>query len=248
MSPLLLALLLAGTPKPPPLHAQQVLREQCLLLASDPKNPWAMAHAIKLFGPSFLASDGRRALDVIMGDYLLKAPQPDGTTYHFRAFGPPPDALPIEPHLNLNTKALLTEAHLPLSTGFTASFGKVSLKELVESAKRGFRTRTQERRVLARRRVDARHLRGDREAGATWKTNDGQTIALDQVFDDALTELERATADIKAGMEHGEPQVEKRKQGVYAHPCGTTTSFKQCLGGPRTPRFESAGASASTPR
>jgi hypothetical protein len=227
MFALLIAIaLVAGPPVPAkktvpaPLHAQEVLRTQCLLLASDPKNPWAMAHAIKLFGTSFVASDGRRAIDVIIGDYLKKQATPDGATLHFNKFGPPPDSLPIEPHLNLNTKALLTEAHLPLNTTFKASFGKVTLKDLADSAKRGFRHVPQSPEYWRDVGWTLDIFSATEKPGATWKTVDGQTISLDQVFDDALAELERATADLKQGMERGDPQVDKRKQGIYAHPCG----------------------------
>lgn len=218
----LLSMALAAAPSPAtsPYPAARTLREQCLLLASDVKNPWAMAHAVKLFGANYLASDGRRAVDVIIADYLKKTPQADGSTYHFQAFGPPPEGFPIEPHINLNTKALLIEAGLPLTTKFKAPFGTVTLKQLVDSVKRGFRHVPASADYWKEVAWTLDILAATEKPGASWKTNDGQTISLDAVFDDALGELERATADLKAGMDRGEPQVTKRKQGVYAHPCG----------------------------
>lgn len=214
----MLVVLLA--PAPVPSHAQQVLREQCLLLAADAQNPWAMAHAIKLFGAGFLASDGRRAAEVIMHDYLERAPTPDGATLHFRPFGPGPEALPIEPHINLNVKALVVEAHVPLTTTYATTFGKVTLRELVESARQGFRHVPSSADYWKDVAWTLDLLAATQKPGARWKTNDGLEISLDQVFDDALTELERATADLKAGMLKGDSQVDKRKQGLYAHSCG----------------------------
>lgn len=230
-----LALAMTAAPAKAPLHAVQVLREQCLLLASDPKNPWAMAHAVKLFGPSYLASDGRRALDVILQDYLKKEPTPDGATLHFHAFGPPPDGLPIEPHLNLHAKAMVVEAHLPVTTSFKASFGKVSIRDLVDSAKRGFRHAPASADYWRDVAWTLDLFAATQKPGTTWKTVDGQVIALDQVFDDALAELERATADLEAGMRRGDPQVDKRKQGVYAHACGGLHFVQAVLSWARNP-------------
>ncbi len=39
-------------------------------------------------------------------------------------------------------------------------------------------------------------------------------------MDDALTQLEADDADLQAGLVKGARSVEKRKQGIYAHPCG----------------------------
>ena len=49
------------------------------------------------------------------------------------------DGTPIEPHTNLNTKAMVGDAKMPLSTKLQASWGPVTLKQLVDSAKAGFR-------------------------------------------------------------------------------------------------------------
>ena len=39
-------------------------------------------------------------------------------------------------------------------------------------------------------------------------------------MNDALDQLERDTAELAAGLKNGLPQVDKRKQGLYAHSCG----------------------------
>lgn len=222
VSVVLLSLSLAVTP-PTKSHAAEVLRTHCLLWAADPTNPWALAHGIKTLGPGFLASDGRKAVDVIVRDFLLRNTLPDGgagqgAPYGFLRYGQ--DGTPIEPHTNLNTKALVADAKMPLSTKLKASWGSVTLRQLVDSAKLGFRHSP----AVPEYWRDVGWTLGvfalTEKPGATWKTSDGQTIKLDQVFDDALAELEVETADIKAGIEKHLPQVDKRKQGVYAHSCG----------------------------
>ena len=37
--------------------------------ASDPENPWALAHGILAFGPNLKATNGRLAIDVMVEDF-----------------------------------------------------------------------------------------------------------------------------------------------------------------------------------
>lgn len=221
VSGLLLTVLLSAAPARP--HAYDVLRNHCLLWAADPKNPWALAHGIKTLGPNFLASDGRKAIDVMVGDFLLKNTLPDGGPGEGSPFGYAryaKDGTPIEPHTNLNTKALACEAHLPLSTKLKASWGTVSLQQLVDGVKAGFHHVPQSPEYWKDVGWTLDLFAATLKPGAKWKASDGTEINLDTVFDDALTELERETADLKDGMDKNLPQVDKRKQGVYAHSCG----------------------------
>ncbi len=222
VSVLLLSLSLAGAP-PTKSHATDVLRTQCLLWAADPANPWALAHGIKTLGPGFLANDGRKAADVIIHDFLLRNQLPDGGVAPGARYGYvrySADGTPVEPHTNLNTKALVTDAHIPLSTKYQASFGPVTLKQLVESAKAGFRHVPQSPEYWRDVGWTLGVFATTEKPGTKWKTPDGTEIDLDRVFDDALTELEAETVTLKEGMEKHLPQVDKRKQGVYAHSCG----------------------------
>lgn len=223
VSPLFLSLALAAAPAPAKSHAAEVLHTHCLLWAADPANPWALAHGIKTLGPKFLASDGRKAVDVIFRDFLLRNVLPDGgagagAPYGFRNYAP--DGTPIEPHTNLNVKALVDDAHLPLSTKLKTSWGTVTLQQLVDSVKAGFRHSPKVPEYWRDVGWTLSILAVTQKPGTTWKTSDGQTVNLDQVFDDALTELEAETADLKKGLDTHQPQVDKRKQGVYAHACG----------------------------
>lgn len=220
-----LSLSLAAAPAIPPTksHAAEALRTQCLLFAADPSNPWALAHGIKTLGPSFLASDGRKASEVIIKDFLLRNRLPDGgvgvgAPMGFARYAA--DQTPIEPHTNLNTKALVVDAKAPLSTKFKTSWGEVTLKDMVESAKLGFRHSPTNKEYWKDVGWTLAIFAMTEKPGSKFKTGDGTVISVDQVFDDALTELELETEDLKKGLETHQPKVDKRKQGVYAHSCG----------------------------
>lgn len=216
------ALLLSATLAASP--AEQTLRTQCLVWAADPKNPWALAHGLHCLGPSFVARDGRKASEVIVHDFLLRNQLPDGgvgpgAPLGFLRYGA--DKTPIEPHSNLNAKSLIADAKLPLSTKFKTSWGgTVTLQQLLDSVKLGFRHVPQSQQYWMDVGWTLTLFAQTQKPGAKWTTSDGSKIDLDQVFDDALTELERETADLEAGLQQHLPEVPKRKQGVYAHSCG----------------------------
>ena len=222
LSVLLLSLSLAGAP-PAKSHAEDVLRTHCLLWAADPTNHWALSHGIKTLGANFLASDGRKASEVVIHDFLIRNVLPDGkpgpgAPYGFLRYGA--DGTPIEPHTNLNTKALVADVRMPLGTKVKTSWGTVTLKQLVDSAKAGFRHSPKVPEYWRDVGWTLGVFAVTETPGTTWKTGDGQTVILDQVFDDALSELEVETAELKAGMDSHQPQVDKKRQGVYAHSCG----------------------------
>lgn len=222
VSVLLLSLSLAGAP-PAKSHAAEVLRTHCLLWAADPTNPWALAHGIKTLGPGFLASDGRKAAEVIVHDFLMRNTLADGgpghgAPYGFARYGA--DGTPIEPHTNLNTKAFIADAKMPLNTKFQASWGPLTLKQLLESAKAGFRHSPKVPEYWRDVGWTLSMFAFTQRPGAKWKTSDGQTLELDQVFDDAMRQLELETAELKGGLEKHLPQIDKRRQGIYAHSCG----------------------------
>ncbi len=235
----LLSLAVAASPPPQPRsHAAEVLRTHCLLWAADPKNPWALAHGVKTLGPNFLASDGRKAVDVIFHDFLLRNTLPDGgpglgAPYGFLKYGV--DQMPIEPHTNLNTKALVDDAKMPLTTRVPTSWGTVTLQQLVDSAKAGFHHSPQSIEYWHDVGWTLGIFAATQKPGATWKASDGATVNLDQVFDDALNELERETADLKQGMEKHQPRVDKNKQGIYAHSCGGLHFVQGVLSWARNP-------------
>ncbi|MHB8872722.1 MAG: hypothetical protein ACYC8T_03450 [Myxococcaceae bacterium] len=218
----LLALVLAGGAlgaAPPRAPSHEELRKQCLLWAADPKNPWALSHGITGLGATFLASDGRKASEVILGDFLVKGGAGAGGPFSFPRFAE--DGGPIEPHLNLHAKTLVL-AGVPLTTAFKTSFGKVTLRELVDGVKRGFRHLPDSEQYWhdtgwTLDLLSATHRPGK---AAVFKNGAGEEVNLDRVMDDALNYLERTQADLDQALAKGLAQVDKRKQGIYSHNCG----------------------------
>lgn len=214
--------------------AYQTLKAQCVHFAADPKNPWALAHGITGLGPRFLASDGRTAASVIIHDFLLKNPSYDGGTAHggsvgFLKFSP--DGTPVEPHPNLLAKTLV-HAGMPLSTAFDAGFGRTTLQALVTSAREGFRHVPQSPdywRDVAWT-LDLFSSTTSPLAKATFLNASDQPVTLDAIMDDAMTALEQATDELRQGLASGKPSVPKRRQGIYAQPCGGLHLVQAVLG------------------
>jgi len=214
-------LLLASPALAGALSTEAQLRSQCLLHAADPKNPWGLAHGICAFGKSYAASDGRRAADVILNDFLQKGAATGATLpYSFARYAK--DGTPVEPHTNLHVKTLVL-AGLPLTTAFeTRAAGKVTLGDLVKGVQRGFVHVPGNPAYWADvgwtlDLLAAVHTPGP---SAVFTNGAGTAIDFNRVMEDALAELERAQADLLAALDAGQAEVPKRKQGLYAHPCG----------------------------
>lgn len=227
--PLALLALLSATP-PARSSAEELLRAQCRTWAADPKNPWALAHGIVLDGRAFKARDGRPAAEVIVSDFLLR----EGADFRFPAFAP--DGTPVEPHPNLLVKTLLLAGY-PLSRSFRAQGGPLTLGALVEDLKRDFR-RESALSPHGAWTLDA--LSQALPPGATFTNGAGETIRLDAVMDEALALLEREQAELMAGLKAGLPQVPKRQQGIYAHPCGGLHLFQAVATHARHPSVRKA--------
>jgi hypothetical protein len=225
--------LLAATPPARP-STEEVLRTQCRTWASEPKNPWALAHGIALEGRGFKARDGRPAADVIVSDFLRREGSGPQADLRFEPFAS--DGTPIEPHPNLQVKTLLLAGH-PLSKSFRTSGGPVTLGALVEDLKRDFR-RDSALSPHGAWTLDA--LSHVLPPGATFTTGAGERIPFDAVMDEALALLEREQAELLAGMKAGLPQVPKRKQGIYAHPCGGMHLFQAVATHARHPSVRKA--------
>lgn len=233
----LLAVSLSQAPAKP--HAQQALLDQCLVFAADPKNPWALAHGITAYGPTFLASDGRKATEVITKDFLERNLLPDGgvgpgNAYGYLRYGP--DKMPIEPHSNLLTKTFVL-SKLPLTTAFPTRFGQVTLQQLVDGVKKGFRHVPSSDDYWKDGAWTIDLLSQTGKPGATITTELGR-VPLDTVMDDALTALEKSQADLADGLDKGLPEVPKRKQGIYAHPCGGLHFMQAAFGWARFPEVK----------
>ncbi len=223
----------------PPPHAHQVLLDQCLVRAADVKNPWALAHGIAAYGQSFLTSDGRKAPEAITKDYLERNVLPDGgpgagSVYGFARYAA--DKTPIEPHTNLLTKTFVL-ARLPMTTVLPTKWGTVTLQQLVDSVKKGFR-HVPDNDDYWRDGAWTIDLLSETGKPGTLIATEIGPIALDKVMDDALIALESNQGELTEGMKKGLPEVAKRKQGIYAHPCGGLHFIQAVFGYSRFPEVK----------
>lgn len=235
-SSLLVLLGLAAAPAgaPPAPSTSDVLHAQCRTYAADVKNPWALAHGMTQEGRAFKARDGRAAADVIVSDFLRRDAAPGGKGLYFDAFAP--DGTPVEPHTALQVKTLVNAGY-PLTQSFKASWGPVTLGALVEDLQGDFRPEwaTQPDGAWA---LDT--LTRVLAPGATFQNRAGQTVRVDAVMDAALATLEKDQAELAAGMKAGLPEVPKRKQGIYTHPCGGFHFFQAVASWARHPAVRKA--------
>lgn len=235
---LLTTLLLAAKPAPaapelPPFHARLVAH--CRAHAADPANPWALAHGINTFGKEFKASDGTRATQALFR-FLKRNPGAEGARLYFEVATP--DDLPVEPHPNLLAKTLVL-AGVPLGARYDTPVGRVTLGELVAEAKRGFSTK---------------HVRWDEQAwtldllghvypptqNTTYMTPRAEQVDVPALHELALAALEAETEPFVAAMKAERPYLEKRRQGLYTHPCGGLHLVQAVLTWPRTPYLKRA--------
>ena len=230
---LVLLVLFTAAPAPPP-SVGEVLRAQCRAGAADPRNPWALAHGMVLDGRSFKASDGRLAADVIIADFLHREGEGPQADLRFEPFAA--NGTPVEPHPNLLLKTLLLAGYTPAHV-FRARWGPVTVGALEEDLKRDFRLGA----ALSPQgawTLDA--LSHALPAQASFTNGVGDTFRVDEVMDEALALLEREQAELMAGMKAGLAQVPKRKQGIYAHPCGGLHLFQAVAGHARHPAIRAA--------
>jgi hypothetical protein len=223
------ALALALLAAAPPTSPEPVLRTHCAAHAASPSNPWALAHGITAFGASFRASDGRPAAEVIVGDFA----RADASAPTF----PPAakDGTPVEPHPGLLVKTLVL-AGLPKGRAFSTAWGKVTLAELIRRAERGFRLPPPGNEVAwAELAWTLDVLSATHVPGSGFRDAEGRTVAVDRVMDEAFAALERAQADLGRAMDAGVPRVDKRRQGLYAHPCGGLHFFQAVASWARHP-------------
>jgi hypothetical protein len=186
--------------------------------ATDPKNPWALAHGIVAFGKDLKASDGRLAIDVIVSDFAEVQKPPRGRA--FFAFPPTAkDGMPIEPHRHEMVSTML-EAGVPPERSFKLKRGgTVTLAQLLRDAEYTF--------VFPADAAQTRNYAWSAQALLRAHAKDGKietatgTTTLATLADRTIGYAEQEHAFLEPLMDQGRPDlVEKRKQGVYAHACG----------------------------
>jgi hypothetical protein len=185
--------------------------------ASDPENAWAMAHGLLAFGKDLETSDHRRAIDVLVGDFVEKKRVGKRDVFQF----PESSAakIPVAPHRDIIVKSLL-ESGVPLDRTFELrKGGTVTLDRLLKDAESTFAMPAEEAgfRNYAWS-VSAFLIGRAKEKRIETKTG---SIGFDFLAQRTMSELEKEQAFLEEPMITGHPErVEKRKQGIYAHTCG----------------------------
>lgn len=185
--------------------------------ATEPDDPWSLAHGIVAFGPELKANDARLAVDAIVADYVLTREEDDETIWYF----PEQTATrrPLQPHDNLIVK-VLAGAGLPLDRSFPVRGGReVTLETLVQSALRTFEKPPSAHefghQAWTLEAIFATRAPGTRLELDGWSPT---FTELELYAMEALTLLQEFLVE---PMKQGLPEtVEKRKQGIYAHTCG----------------------------
>ncbi|WP_226993927.1 hypothetical protein [Myxococcus hansupus] len=207
-----------------------LLSLRCRQWAAAPENPWALAHGMVLDGRAFRTRDGQPAADTVIAGFLRRTPE--------RLFFEPrtADGTPVEPHPALQVKTLLRSGYR-LSHQFKASWGPVTVRDLVAQVQRDHRPAlaASPEGAWALDALSLAHKPGD-----TFLDGTGTRVHVDAVMREALATLEAAQAELAEGMRAGRPEVPKRKQGIYAHPCGGLHYFQAVAGWARHARVRKA--------
>jgi len=212
-------------------EALQVLSDVVDREAGKPANAWALAHGVLAKGPAFQTTDGRRAIDVLVDDFL-KAEKVEGFKGLQPYFPPTTDAgLPIEPHTDLILKTFF-EVGLPLEEPLTKKPGAPTLERLLRSSRLRHDPDVSAKGATAFAKPDdvawsiqAWCQAADAGASVSWLTVSGEQEHIDTVARQQLEMLEAETWFMRQAMEAGST-VQKRRQGIFSFTCGGSHLFQ----------------------
>ncbi len=186
--------------------------------AADPRNAWALAHGLLARGPSFVATDGRLARDVLVADFLEEGPSFPRTRGDVR----------VEPHEDLILKSLV-EAGVALDEPIGAK--GPPLRALVEASQGAFTPSHDEGQTSifpdgndAPWSVQA-WCQAAASGGATTWTSAAGPASLEDAAGSLLSLLERETHPVRAAAARGVP-VTKNKQDIFRYTCGGAHLFQ----------------------
>jgi hypothetical protein len=193
--------------------------------AGNPANAWALAHGVLAKGPGFLATDGRRAIDVLVDDFMQAERLPGHKG--LQPFFPTQTeaGVPVEPHTDLILKTLV-EVGLPLEEPLTARAGSPALERLLRSSQARAVAAPGKKGAEAFARPDdvawsiQAWCQGAYAGGAeTWLASNGKDQNVDAVALQQLEMLEAETWFMRTAMNAG-GTVQKRRQGIFGFTCG----------------------------
>jgi hypothetical protein len=199
--------------------------------AGKPANAWALAHGVLAKGPEFGATDGRRAIDVLVKDFLKadKISSFKGLQPYFPKSTD--DGIPVEPHTDLVLKTLV-DVGLGLEDPLTSKEGAPTLERLL----RGSRLR-HDPDVAAKGStafpkpddvawsIQAWCQATGAGAPVSWTTATGEQEHVDTVSLQQLEMLEAETWFMRQAMVEG-GTVQKRRQGIFSFTCGGAHLFQ----------------------
>jgi hypothetical protein len=192
-------------------------------------NAWALAHGILARGNEFKASDGRRAVTVLIDDFLEAAPVQNARGMQ-PYFPKTKGEVRVEPHTDLILKTFI-EAGLPLDEPLTRAAGAPTLERLLRSSRLRFAPSDKpEDGYFANVDDVAWSIQAwcqavDKGAQPQWTNEMGHELHIDAVAMELLKLLEREYHFIQRARAAGE-SVEKRRQDIFAHACGGAHLFQ----------------------
>lgn len=178
----------------------------------DPDNPWAIGHAMLVYGAELELTNGRPAVDWLFTEYA----EPGS---HGIGFPEKRGRIRVEPHSDLLLKSL-AEAGLGPDHAVTVQGKAYTLADLY-------------RQSLCEAWVDGGAVSYGAwndtpwalQALAAWAPEDlvwtttGRTMTLDIFAGAVVDKLHAETAFMRSAMEAGST-VQKRKQGIFGYTCG----------------------------
>lgn len=215
-------------------RAAEALRRVAREGASDPDNPWAMAHGILAWGGDFRARGGENALGRIVSTWLEErtVPHPDAPSGVRVVHGFPArrGEVRVQPHADLVLKNAIERGAYPEGP-FGAVPGAPSRVELVRDSQATFAFRGGRGGVAFPQPDDVAwsvqaYCQEAERAGDGWTGPDGRGVRLAEVTAAMLEMLEGSTLFLAEARGRGESRIQKRRQGIFGFTCGGAHLFQ----------------------
>ena len=197
--------------------------------ASKPGNAWALAHGILAKGVDFSTNDGRRAVSVLVDDFLKAERIPNAKGMH-PYFPKKVGEVRVEPHTDLILKTFV-EVGLPLDEPLTDRVGAPTLERLLRGSRLRFTSAAASAEGYFVDRDDiawsaqAWCQAVDKGAAPEWRNAAGRQVDIDTVAMEQLKLLELEYHFIQRARASGEI-IKKRRQHIFAHACGGAHLFQ----------------------
>ena len=187
---------------------------------TDPRDPWALGHALLALGAELELESGRPAVEALVSQYAERAVPTVPTTAAF-AFPTALGDLRVEPHAALLLKAF-TEVGARPDDVVTTDEGQTTLAALHRGVQLRVGSDGGPVAGVASWNDSPWALQGLAAwtpKGATWTTAEGLHADLDAWTHATVVHLESETAFLAEARDAG-TDFQKRGQGIFAYTCG----------------------------